>query len=198
MVDEKDYRKHPRYRQYDEAVEVALSDFLRASEWADLIQSLQRVKRTISSSRYEDLPFIPSKALITLAKRLAQCLNPGLPDGVHLKALEVYDTIFRRIDQSVLIKDLSLYSAGLFPLFPCGSTRVKPALLDLYKEFYIPLGMLITSSVALSFFCLVCSVALCLCVSAAFVLGGRTPCPACVPWTSMRLCICMHVHMHAN
>lgn len=32
-----------------------------------------------------------------MAKRLAQCLNPALPAGVHSKALEVYAQIFKTI-----------------------------------------------------------------------------------------------------
>lgn len=32
-----------------------------------------------------------------IAKRLYQSLNPKLPSGVHLKALEVYETIFQKL-----------------------------------------------------------------------------------------------------
>lgn len=39
-----------------------------------------------------DLPIVPHKVLV--AKRLAQCLNPSLPSGVHQKTLEVYTYIF--------------------------------------------------------------------------------------------------------
>lgn len=35
---------------------------------------------------------VPHKVLVS--KRLAQCLNPSLPSGVHQKALEVYTYIF--------------------------------------------------------------------------------------------------------
>lgn len=34
---------------------------------------------------------IPRKLLVS--KRLAQCLNPGLPTGVHQRALDVYGHI---------------------------------------------------------------------------------------------------------
>jgi hypothetical protein len=39
-----------------------------------------------------DQPVVPHKSLVS--KRLAQCLNPSLPSGVHQKALEVYTYIF--------------------------------------------------------------------------------------------------------
>lgn len=42
-----------------------------------------------------NLPNIPFKHVI--AKRLAQCLNPSLPSGVHQKALEIYAYIFELI-----------------------------------------------------------------------------------------------------
>jgi hypothetical protein len=43
---------------------------------------------------------IPHKAVV--AKRLAQCLNPDLPSGVHQKTLEVYAYIFSVLNVSVL------------------------------------------------------------------------------------------------
>ena len=39
-----------------------------------------------------DVNIVPSKRVV--AKRLAQCLNPSLPSGVHQKALEIYGYIF--------------------------------------------------------------------------------------------------------
>lgn len=42
-----------------------------------------------------EIPVIPHSD--TVALRLAQCLNPTLPSGVHQKALEVYDYIFSTI-----------------------------------------------------------------------------------------------------
>lgn len=39
---------------------------------------------------------MPYKALV--AKRLAQCLDPTLPSGVHQKALEVYAYVFSTLD----------------------------------------------------------------------------------------------------
>ena len=57
---------------------------------------------------------IPKK--VTIGKRLAQCLHPALPSGVHLKAIETYDIIFKCIGRQRLSLDLFTYSAGLFPL----------------------------------------------------------------------------------
>jgi hypothetical protein len=57
---------------------------------------------------------IPKK--VTVGKRLAQCLHPALPSGVHLKAIETYDIIFKCIGRQRLAADIFIYSAGLFPL----------------------------------------------------------------------------------
>jgi hypothetical protein len=38
---------------------------------------------------------IPRKLIV--AKRLAQCLNPALPSGVHAMALDVYGQVFSMI-----------------------------------------------------------------------------------------------------
>lgn len=37
-------------------------------------------------------------------------------------------------------KDLFIYSAGLFPLLAAAAISVKPVLIDIYEEFYVPLG----------------------------------------------------------
>ena len=41
---------------------------------------------------YQQFKEIPRKLVV--AKRLAQCLNPALPTGVHQRALDVYSHIF--------------------------------------------------------------------------------------------------------
>lgn len=51
---------------------------------------------------------------MVIAKRLAQCLHPALPSGVHLKALETYDLIFKLIGPGKLASELFIFSAGYF------------------------------------------------------------------------------------
>ena len=77
---------------------------------------------------------------VTIGKRLAQCLHPALPSGVHLKALETYDIIFKCIGFKRLAQDLFTYSAGVFPLLPYAAMNVKPNLLALYENHFVPLG----------------------------------------------------------
>jgi len=96
-------------------------------------------------------PVIPDKLLF--CKRLAQCCNPVLPPGVHLKTLETYEIVFERIgvrtfsakkkkpaknsasnpfppQKDRLAKDLPFYSSGLFPLFAYASMQVKVRILS--------------------------------------------------------------------
>lgn len=124
-----------RYRNYASVIEKALRNFESSSEWADLISSLGKLNKALQSNlKYNLLP----KRLI-ICKRLAQCLHPALPSGVHLKALETYEIIFKIIGTKWLAKDLFLYSAGLFPLLSNASMSIKPTLLSLYEVYYLPL-----------------------------------------------------------
>ena len=67
---------------------------------------------------------------VTLAKRLAQCLNPSLPSGVHNKALKAYDLVFAHLSRARLVADLAIFSIGLFGLFQCEhSIHLNPPLL---------------------------------------------------------------------
>jgi hypothetical protein len=81
--------------------------------------------------------YIPKR--ISVCKRLAQCLHPALPSGVHLKALEVYTVLFQNIGIDNLSKDLFLYSSGLFPLLANAALSVKPVLLGIYETYFLPL-----------------------------------------------------------
>lgn len=62
-----------------------------------------------------------------------------MPSGVHLKALETYGYIFTQIGPARLAQDLFIYSIGLFPLLSEASIAVKPVLLDLYENHFLPL-----------------------------------------------------------
>ncbi|XP_030054935.1 protein DOP1A isoform X1 [Microcaecilia unicolor] len=125
-----------KYRNYAAAVDKALKNFEYSSEWADLISALGKLNKVLqNNAKYQ---VVPKK--LTIGKRLAQCLHPALPGGVHRKALETYEIIFKIIGPKRLAKDLFLYSSGLFPLLTNAAMSVKPALLNLYETYYLPLG----------------------------------------------------------
>ena len=136
MVDDSKHASHPKFRAFHSAVDKLLKSFETSREWADLISCLGRLNRLLST--YNQFPLIPHN--IVVSKRLAQCLNPALPSGVHLKALETYEVILSRIGSERLAKDLLIHTYGVFPLFQYASIAVKPLLLDIFEKHFAPLG----------------------------------------------------------
>lgn len=91
-------------------------------------------------------------------------MHPALPSGVHLKALETYDVIFKCMGTNRLSHELFIYSAGefffdawiysiltdvliilfytegLFPLLGHAAMNVRPTLLTVYETHFVPLG----------------------------------------------------------
>lgn len=135
MTDEQKLMSDAKYKQFIAAVDKSLKSFEYSSEWADLISCLGKLNKVIVT--YKQYSAVPRKLLI--GKRLAQCLHPALPSGVHLKALESYDLILKQIGSARLAQDLFIYTSGLFPLLSQASTAVKPVLLDIYEKHFLPL-----------------------------------------------------------
>ncbi|XP_070189330.1 protein DOP1A-like isoform X2 [Littorina saxatilis] len=135
-VEECELLSDSKYRSYISQVEKALKAFEYTSEWADLISALGKLNKVLLN--HLKYPVIPKK--VTIGKRLAQCLHPALPSGVHLKALEAYDIIFKCIGHQRLAQDLFVYSAGLFPVIAHAAMSVKPVLLTVYERHFVPLG----------------------------------------------------------
>lgn len=44
-------------------------------------------------------------------------MHPALPSGVHLKALETYDIMFKSMGTNRLAEELFIYGAGMFELY---------------------------------------------------------------------------------
>ncbi|RKF76436.1 Protein dopey [Golovinomyces cichoracearum] len=123
------------FRRYASGVDRSLSLFETAlQEWADYISFLSRLLKSLQArppSSFE----IPSKIIV--AKRLAQCLNPTLPAGVHQKALEVYGFIFSMIGKEMLSNDLSLYLPGLSSTLSFASLSVRTLFLELIEKYFL-------------------------------------------------------------
>lgn len=69
-----------------------------------------------------------------VARRLAQCLDPGLPSGVHQKTLEVYDYLFSLIGPQGLSQDLPLFLPGISSTLTFASLTVRPLFLSLVEN----------------------------------------------------------------
>jgi hypothetical protein len=134
-MEEYELMKDAKYRMYVAAIDKALKNFEYTSEWADLISALGKLNKVLLS--YTKFPIIPRR--IKISKRLAQCMHPALPSGVHLKALETYDIIFRCMGTNRLSQELFIYSAGLFPLLGHAAMNIRPTLLTIYESHFVPL-----------------------------------------------------------
>ncbi|KAL1409508.1 hypothetical protein Q8F55_003491 [Vanrija albida] len=125
-----------KYKKFAAQVDRCLQSFESVNEWADFISFLSRLLKVLQtpSPPYSE---IPRKLIV--AKRLAQCLNPALPSGVHARALDVYAYVFSIIGVEGLRRDLLIWSSGLFPFFQNAATSVRPALINIYETYYLPL-----------------------------------------------------------
>ena len=77
-----------------------LPRFDSAKDWSDLMTIMKNFKDNLRKYSNFNMSKITDKVL--LGKRLAQCLNPSLPHGLHEITLEIYDMLFENI--SVMIK----------------------------------------------------------------------------------------------
>ncbi|EST09066.1 Dopey, N-terminal [Kalmanozyma brasiliensis GHG001] len=124
-----------KFKKYIKIIETVLASFDNVSEWADFISFLARLHKAMQA--YPNYNAIPRKLIV--AKRLAQCLNPALPSGVHQRALDVYLHILGVIGPDGLRRDLHVWTSGLLPFFQYASTSVKPTLITIYESYYLPL-----------------------------------------------------------
>jgi Dopey, N-terminal len=96
-------------------------------EWSDLIPWMQDLK--IILERFH--PLILNNFLAAdLSKRMSLCLNPTLPQGIHIKAIEIY---------SLLLKTKESYHYNIFLLSVLSYFKLMPIqsklkLLDLVQE----------------------------------------------------------------
>ena len=123
--------------QYSKSLRHALTSFEKAKEWhwSDLIKWLKKVESIVSRSTKS---FVPE--LIPLSKRLAQCLNPILPQGLHSNTLQIYELLLESKANYTgpIDEELIAYSAGLFPFFQHASPQNKTKLLELYQKYFLP------------------------------------------------------------
>lgn len=122
-------------RRYVQQVEKALASFDSLEEWADYIAFLSRLQKSLQLTEdpktSHTLPGIVYSHQI--AKKLALCLSSRLPNGVHQKALSLYEDIFNSLTKTALNNDLSIWLPGLLPVLSFCSLQVKPQLLKIYK-----------------------------------------------------------------
>ncbi|GIZ38144.1 hypothetical protein CKM354_000156700 [Cercospora kikuchii] len=124
-------------RRYAANIERALSTWeISPEEWADYIAFLARLLKAIQTHP-KDVPILPHSTAI--AARLAQCLNPALPSGVHQKALEVYAYIFSALGREYISGHLHELLPGLASVLSFASLSVRPALYEILEKYVVQL-----------------------------------------------------------
>jgi len=124
-------------RRYATTVERALGTWETApEEWADYIAFLSRLLRAIQGHG-KDTSALPHSA--DVASKLAQCLNPALPSGVHQKALEVYTYIFATFGREYVTDHLHAFLPGLSGVLSFASLSTRPGLYDLLENYIVRL-----------------------------------------------------------
>ncbi|KEQ82791.1 hypothetical protein M438DRAFT_277139 [Aureobasidium pullulans EXF-150] len=130
-------QKDKTTRRYATAIERALSSFDSAQqEWADYIAFLARLLKALNPPP-PNLEYLPHAQGVAL--RLAQCLNPALPSGVHQKALDVYANIFSFIPPPSLGQTLHVYLPGLVPVLSFASLSVRPIFYSVIEDHILKL-----------------------------------------------------------
>lgn len=101
-----DLLKDPAFKRFGAAVDRAVAAFDTIVEWTEYIVFLGRLQKVLLSivhrahwaqalQEYRTFRAIPSKLVVS--SRLARCLNPSLPSGVHQRTLELYTLVFSQI-----------------------------------------------------------------------------------------------------
>jgi len=122
-------------------IEKILPRFNSAKEWSDLMTIMKNLKENLV--KYDNCSMAKLQVKDTLSKRLAQCLNPSLPAGLHETTLETYDIIFENIrknESNNLGDNLGYFSSGLFPFFQYASVPNKSLFLNLIKKHYLEIN----------------------------------------------------------
>ncbi|EGR31419.1 n-terminal domain protein [Ichthyophthirius multifiliis] len=131
--------------QLNKIISKLLNRFERNKTWSDLNNWLSKA---IIALKENPSPFINEK--IQFCKRLAQCLNPQLPQSIHQETLKIYEQIFENMKQisegdiqeyqRIFCQDLGLYSVGLFPFFQYSQLQLKYLFIDIIEYYYVPVG----------------------------------------------------------
>lgn len=131
------FRADKSLRRYGANVERALATWeISPEEWADYIAFLARLLKAIQTHP-KDVGLLPHSTAV--AARLAQCLNPALPSGVHQKALEVYNYIFSTFGGDFISAHLHELLPGLASVLSFASLSVRPGLYDIFEQHVVVL-----------------------------------------------------------
>jgi len=125
------------YEKFEKKLLNILNSSANAKAWSDLLPMTKEILNHLTKNQ-DDIDFSQISTKHMLAKRLAQCLNPEFPNGVHEVVLDVYKILITNImikQDMQLMDNLALYASGLFPFFSHASLQNKTKFLnDIVKD----------------------------------------------------------------
>ena len=120
------------YEKFEKKLLNILNSSANARDWSDLLPMTKEILNHLKKNE-NVIDFSQISIKHMLAKRLAQCLNPECPNGVHEVVLDVYKTLITNImvkQDMQLMDNLALYTSGLFPFFSHASLPNKNKFLN--------------------------------------------------------------------
>ena len=135
------------YTRFEKKLTNILNSSASAKEWSDLLPLIQDILTHLNKNPHLEFSKLSNRYL--LSKRLAQCLNPECPSGVHEVVLDIYNVILHNIiskNEAKLMDNLGLYACGLFPFFANATLANKAKYLNIIVKnnlLYIDINELI-------------------------------------------------------
>ena len=120
------------YERFEKKLTSILNSSSNAKAWSDLLPITKEILTHLNKN--QNLEFAKLSNRYFLSKRLAQCLNPECPGGVHEVVLDIYNVILHNIiskNEAKLMDNLGLYACGLFPFFQNASLTNKEKYLEI-------------------------------------------------------------------
>ena len=119
--------KEKEKEKFEKKLSSILSAASSAKAWSDLLPITREIYQLLSK-KTDSINFSKLSNKLLLAKRLAQCLNPECPSGVHEVVIDIYYLILHNIvfhNETCLMDNLGIYACGLFPFYPNASINNK-------------------------------------------------------------------------
>ena len=124
--------KMNEFQKFENQVIDIIKSLDRACSWSDLLPFSKDLFILLEKKKEEfNFSFLSNKTV--LSKRLAQCLNPECPSGLHEIIINIYALILGNIlskNNNKLKDNLGIYSSGLFPFFSYASFPNKKLYLE--------------------------------------------------------------------
>jgi Dopey, N-terminal len=119
-------------RKMEKELRSLLVSFEKAKEWdwSDLIQWIKKLKSLFDN--YQGESFTDK---IILEKRLWQCLNPSLPQGLHSITLKIYESILSKTLLST--EDFALFLTGMLGFFQYASGENRCYVISILSNYYV-------------------------------------------------------------